>query len=405
MNGSVGHTALAVMLAGITAATAAGHFTPMADGIATVYLLSYEAGFLRNALPGTLLGPVADPAVFAHRVAVFGFIVLTANALLLFYLAHRAAQRGRLGAVTLAVLLCSSPLTVGFFAWDLGRPVQAGYVLALAGVVAMLLRRPRGWLAPAALAILTAVGLAIHASFVLIQLPLLVAIYRDRAVASPSFTSSIRPDTVGAGLAAFGVVCVIMILWFGVRDTGFAQAFLDDIRMRYPEAMPPPILAQAHGPMDAVAEVGRALGTPRNLKGIASMLIVLPIYAVAVVWALKESGPARDGPRRRHVAATLLIATLPPLLLCAVHPHMSRWGAYAATNLLVAGCSLVGAPDGVASTARTKPGLTLLLPAVTLHAVLPGWNMFGGFDAPDPLQGFVTDCLLGEPPRLDACTR
>lgn len=392
----------ALLLAAILAPALARHFTPVADAVAGVYAIGYEAGFLRRALLGSLLGPVEEAPIFARRVAVFGLVLLVLNAGLVFVFALRAARAQPAAGHVVAIAVCAAPITLGYFAWDLARPEQVGYGLALALCLAMAATslRPTWWAAGMAMA--TVAGVAVHESFPLVQMPLMLAIYGIRARESERSGLALVP---AAGVAVLGFVGAGLLLWLGTREPQAARATLAQVQAVYPDLPAAPVMAQAKGLVGGMRDAAAALGVPRNVKGLASAALVLAVVAALVGWALRRTAPPRDAAVARAERIALPLAGTPPVLMCALHPDMTRWLAYAGLNLLVVACVLLARRTPSAAAKGATPAWVLVLYGVVFLAVLPRWNMFGGIDMPDLLQTFLTDCLLQDPPRMAACTR
>lgn len=393
----------ALMLGAILAAALARHFTPVPDGIVAIYAVSYLDGFVRHALLGTLVGPLAEPAAFAQRVGAVGLGMLALNAGLVLVVALRAIRAQPEAGHPLALVLCAAPITVGYFAWDLARPEQAGYVLALAlGLVLATTRMPLGW-STGLIAGVTLIGTAAHESFVLVQMPLLLAV----ALVHPDPAASERRTVLSSAVVAIaGLAASLLILGLGTRDPAIAHAAFERAREIYPTMPLAPFMAHTRDLSAALASAGDALGTPRNVKGLLSAALVLAVAIAVIAWALRRTVSPRDPWARRVEPIAFPLAGIPPVLICAVHPDMTRWLAYAGLNLLVvAGFVLARRAPRPVREGSATPAWIPVLYAVAFLIVLPRWNMFGGIDMPDLLQTFVTDCLFQDPPRMAACTR
>lgn len=390
---------IALMLAAVLLPALARHFTPLADANLAVYTLTYDAGFVRRALLGSLLGPVEDAGIFARRVGVAGLMVLGLNAALVFVIALRAARAQPVGGHVIALVVCAAPLTLGYVAWDLGRPEHAGYVLVLALCLGMVTTPLDGrWLA-GAMGAVTLLGVAIHEAFVLVSMPLLLAVHQMRAHPGS------RDAGTTAGIAALGVVAAGLVVWLGTPSPQLVQAHGANLRGSLPNAADA-VAAQAHGLRDGMAAVGDALGTPRNIKGLLAAALVIAIVGALIALALRQTVPPHDVAAQRAEWRAFALAGLPPVLMCALDPDMTRWLAYATLNVLVVACLVLARRDPTPTAERDgTPAWIPVLYAVVFLAVLPRWNMFGGIDMPDLLQAFVTDCLIHEPPKLAACTR
>lgn len=391
------------MLGAVLLPALARHFTPVSDGNLAFHTLSYDAGFVRRALLGTLLGPIGDAAGFARRVGVAGLIVLALNAALVFLIAVRAARAHPAAGHVVAVTLCTAPLTLGYFAWDLGRPDHVGYAAALALCLAMMTTGLADRWLTGTLAVVTLLGVAIHEAFVLVQLPLVLAV---RHMREPARAGGDRPPFAAAGVALLGVLAAALMLWLGTPGPETVKAHAETVRGIFSDPTAAAVHAQARGLLDGMRDVGAALGTPRNVKGLLAAALLIAIVVALIAWALRRTVPPHSVGTQHAEWRAFAIAGLPPVLMCAADPDMTRWLAYATLNVLVVASLILARREPTPAADRDgTPVWVPVLYAVVFLAVLPRWNMFGGIDMPDLLQTFVTDCVIHDPPKLAACTR
>ena len=394
---------IAVMLGAVLLPALARHFTPVSDGNLAFYTLSYDAGFVRRALLGSLLGPAEDAVAFARRVGIFGLGVLILNAGLVFAVALRTARAQPASGHVVALALCAAPLTLGYFAWDLARPEQVGYAAVLALGLAMMTTRLDGRWLMGAVAAVTLVGVAIHESFVLVQMPLMLAVHHMR---TPMGVDDNRAPGTAVGVVALGVVSAGLLLWLGAPSPEIVANHSESVRGLFSGKPDAAVTAHARGLWDGMAQAAAALGKPRNIKGLLSAALLIALVVALIAWALRRTVPPHDVATQHAEQRAFAIAGLPPVALCALDPDMTRWLAYAALNVLVITCFVLARRDPTPAADRDgTPAWVPVLYAVVFLAVLPRWNMFGGIDMPDLLQAFVTDCLLNDPPKMAACTR
>jgi len=415
--GHVRLPAVVLALGALIALTVFRHFRPATDFVVTYYLVSYDAEFLRRALLGSLLPLASEPARLVRQVDLAGIGLLALNALFVLILAVRSLRAGTLATAVLAILLSASPLTIGYFAWDLARPEQASYALTLGVIVAMLGRptMPKAWLFAGAIAGVSVLGVLIHEGFVAIQLPLLLGVYAavfgpwNAETARRATRARVPWGTIAAvtGIVAIAVVTMLAVTVLGQRSDAFLKAFAEEAARRYPDVARGQIMAHGVSLTDALHKVGDALANPdaRTLKAILSIVVFVPVHLGLAIWAIRDTARRTGIPVGPTDLALGVLVTAAPLALCLVGIDFSRWAAYAVLNLLVFASVLVTRRAQARPLRMGRvPGSAAVAYAVALLVVLPSWTQVGGIDVPDPLQRFAADCLLNETPSLSACT-
>jgi hypothetical protein len=207
-------------------------------------------------------------------------------------------------------------------------------------------------------------------------------------------------------VTGIGILGASLMLWLGTPGSATVTAHAETVRRIFSDPTAAAVLTQTRGLPEGMRDVGAALGSPRNIKGLLSAALLIAIVVALIRWAVLHTVPPHRRATQRAEWRGLALAGLPPVLMCALDPDMTRWLAYATLNTLVVACLVLARREPTPLADRDgTPAWVPVLYAVVFLAVLPRWNIFGGIDMPDLLQTFVTDCLVTDAPKMTACTR
>ncbi|MEO0989490.1 MAG: hypothetical protein AAFX00_00920, partial [Pseudomonadota bacterium] len=289
---------------------------------ATHWLFTYDTGFAKRALVGTvylgLTGEAQSLALYTLHLQIAAAVTLAFTLVVYASVGARPAAAGYpvgLRSWALGLLLLSAPGTVPQLAFDLGRFDAIGLlILCLAFVVAS---RLPPLIAFTALAVLSATSILIHEAYVFWIVPTGFALWLWR--------NGLTWPTVTAAVTA-AATFLLMALWVGRFVYGDRMTFEEAEAMLAAEADFPVIrnslLVHFRSISENLTYTAGYAWTEHRLPALALGGAVLAAYVALVLSLFASSGHLRT------LRAWLLLAScFGPLVLMVVGHDQGRWFA------------------------------------------------------------------------------
>lgn len=359
----------------------------------THWLFSWEHGFVKRGLVGTVYSGFVD-VVTARDLLVLqclialaaaaGLAALVAAALRADAAAHGAGNGAPAvkAALVAAVLLAAPGLVVQLF-HDLGRFDVFGLILL--GLVVALLPRLGRTAGLALRALAGALAILIHEAHALWVAPAALALWYDRWRAAPQALPALSTTLVGLAL-------VTALVWRFTYARHFdLETTMEILQQRATfEVVEASVMVHFRGVADNMAYTVGHVSDARRLAGLGLGLVLLAAHGWLLLWLL---GPAAR--RRRTEAAVLAALAFAPLALIAVGYDFGRWLAMVNVTLVLLFVAAVGRGAPVLSRLG-EGGMLLLLLAVIVMLLL---GPFGVTDTlPEArLWQFLGGLRLGAP--------
>jgi hypothetical protein len=356
------------------------NLTSTSSWIATHLLFSYQDGFRRRALVGTLvqhlLGPEPVTQAFATALGLSALVLFVLLAGLLTASALRARADRAMIILPLGVLLVASTHTRALVL-DNGR--FDVLLLSITLLVALIaLHRPM--VAAALVGPLAIIALAVHEIALLAVVPLVFAMVRERLATQPTRAPA-GQRILAAGASGAGAFAGWLILTGRLAEE-VARERVTAIARR-----------ATFPPTDEAVDIHSASSVETILMTLAKVAEVGPVPLLALVavsvplaWlAVDAMVRPREDERPWGAAAllqtgsptALMVASVSPLLLMFLGVDHGRWFVLAALNLVIAAIfwQALHSPEVDASERAAPAGpkmLVLLLFAVLLPSPIRG---------------------------------
>lgn len=336
------------------------------DWNATHWLFSYDLEFVRRGLPGSAAGSlIASDPVWIERLSL-GVLGLL-GVVVLAFAARAFGKRARAG-LGLALLLAASPAIFSQWGYDCGRFDQLNGILFLASVLPVL--AGKRWAILWAMA-LTVTAILIHEAYLVIHLPLVVALVAYRGQGN-------RPRAAIV-MALVGILAWTVTWRAGNLDsmdsTSYEQQLLEahtlnprDVHWSSGVLFRPLARTMAY----STRTLPRRLLDPRALAG---MVLLLPWFWIPLRWLRQFPHAGGGGP-----PGLLIAAAFSPLALFVVGSDAFRWIALANFNVFAA----VLMWTWIHPEHPVRP----LLPWKWLVALVVLGLLIGPFGVDRPLPGF-----------------
>jgi len=300
----------------------------VSDWNTTHWLFDYHLEFVRRGLVGSIVAAASEPSVEQIRQLAVGALVLS-SAALVWFTTSSLRRRPDAFATGLAILTVACPATLTQLGFDCGRFDQIDLILFLAALVVI----ERGAsAAPLVVASLTVVALLVHEAFLVVHVPVLIAVMAHR-----SDRSERRVDWGVVLVAAVALVVGGLVLRFGsleavdhetYRDALISQHALREKDVYYSTRV---LYRELH---ENIALATRTL--PRRIFRWEALVVaaVLAPWLWAAIAALR-SLRSKIEPARRFGFWLPVIASASPLLLAVVGSDLFRWCSLSLLNLFV----------------------------------------------------------------------
>ncbi|MEO0946469.1 MAG: hypothetical protein AAFY06_16880 [Pseudomonadota bacterium] len=318
---------------------------------ATHWLFSYEHGFVKRGLVGTLLSPVFDTITIQTVTYLYlGFVVLAAG--MLGFLIWRTLLRAATGptALVLACFLVTSPGALQQWLGDVGRFDVFGLILIC--LTFMVVRRAGATVGLVAVSICAALAIFIHEGFLFWVAPMGLAFWVWQH----------SPKRCNLVLATGALVCLVgLTAW--VSGTSYSDRFaFDDAKSELQERAEftvnqRSLMIHYRSFAENISYSSERAWTSDRLLGQvlgAAYLVFMALWLFAGNW-------------RR--TAVLLVACVGALGLIPLGHDLARWFAMIACNLLFA-LLLVVSSDPARLHPPAMPNVALLCLGVIANCVL-----------------------------------
>lgn len=318
--------------------------------VLTQWRYSYEVGFMRRGLPGTLLDAVADgsiPSINTAALVLFAATVLTAS----YLIAAVTVDADGVSPIrtVLAVALALSPAGFPFLAANFGRFDTPALLLMLLAVA--LLGRDTPWWRVVPAALLLGVSVAVHEAALATYVVWTVVWAWDRAGWPAAAACAAVPAGVTAALQAPNLTVGQFQWWLASRSD---WPITGDLETTVPY--------QTTG--EAVEFTYAWLSTSTGARwAVLSILAVLPVLALIAV-AFRRSVRWAD---LKVTERAMYGASLAPLGLMVVGMDYGRWWSLS-TILLVATTLVVLRRHVEAKTSAATSALAITCVAMTVMA-------------------------------------
>ncbi len=338
-----------------------GGLAPVSGFTRTHYLFTYQDGFLRRALVGSVVALLGPDRVTADVPLLLGVAYLMTLVLMVGGLVAQAWRRGDPTVVLLLATLFVGASQLRILANDVGK--FDALLLALTVVVALLSGLDTRW-PIVVIALLGVIGVLVHELHLVAGVPVAVAMVGLRAGRAKG-----RVMTAAAVALPPLIVGGLLALLAGDPPGGSVAAA--EARMALRAGFSLEDSAAFVQGLDPAASIRMTLDVLRAETGpmLRTVLVAVPPALAGVL--LIRSGRERSPRPAPWVLAT---AALTPVLLLPLGFDWYRWLTIAVMNLIVVGLRLqVGADASVRpddGSART-PGVILMVAAVALSLVLP----------------------------------
>jgi hypothetical protein len=343
----------------------------------THYVFSYDDGFVRRGLWGSLLTPF-EPFSY-WRLAGIALVLLTVLILIGWRLARQDEKAGIASALPWLAFLASPGLVFLFHI--------VGYLdyLLIISVWALLLSSQRLGAARTQLAIylLAPVTLMLHEAAIAIVIPALFLILVAQA------GDTWRAVKRGTVLAAITLVSLLAVLHFGTLDDSVrddVHASLDarasfELRHEATDAL----FHRLGDRLDRMQEINSNKGKRR--KFVSSLLLFMPT-TLFFLWLALTQWKARDPRTRTLVVAMSVVGVgLAPMLLHLVAYDLHRWHALTNVAAFTTWLIMIRSRADDEAMAKASLGTTLLIVFLCLSST----NYFFGNYQPNhfPEYGHV----------------
>lgn len=315
---------------------------------ATLQAVSFQDGFHRRFLVGTLMDPVADAAGYRYRMyALLSFLILGA---LLAVLVHQAVVT-RLPARRFLILAFLLLPTGGYLFHEVGYFDQVLYLLLFAALWML----GRGWWIPASL--LLVLAMCVHEITALTVLPLF-------------FVACLRTLPVSRAIVAVVPACATGLLILTAKPTSSATSLALQRK-----------LEDAHFPVrpDALELFSRSQSESWEMYSRKEVFLYLLPLIILIAVALLLFARAGDRPAKLLVLSVL--AALAPASATLAGWDQERWAFLLTVNFLVVLWFWFG--DYQVGLKSVQFGVVVVALLLTVHVPL---TYFDGF-APRPLTG------------------
>ncbi len=338
------------------------------------YLFTYQDGFVRRALVGSILAAFGDGApVTVDLPAMLGLGYLAVLVLLVAALVALAWERGdrRTTLLLAALLVGSSQLQI--LAFDVGK--FDGLLLALTAAAALAsLRAGRG--APVIVATFGVVGVLVHELHLVAGVPLAAAM----VALGPARGTRGRLAT-GVAVALPAALTGLILALLAGRPPGGSVAAAEALMAARAAFTLEESAAFVQG-LSVTASVRQTFGVllARPVPILTSVLVAVPPAAAALLLLRGRPG---GGARGRRDEGVLAVAALSALLLLPLGFDWYRWLTISVVGLIIAGLwtqaapstDRIGAPtdgseDGPGLMALSLVLLSLVLGSVSLSSAL-----------------------------------
>lgn len=358
----IGATSVALLVL----VTSPWHLT---DWLLTHWTFRYGDGLRGRALLGSLLGwSTDDPVAPRTVVLVAGTLIVAFTAACVWLIVKAWGRQPTLVTAVAATCLLTAPGGLPLVALDVGRFDVVGLLFVMVSLAVVLRWRPGASLA--LVAVLGAVGVAVHEAVLVAQLPLMLA----------AWWVATRPvPRQGATMVAAAVLPAAGVMAWIAAGATLSPTQADTALLRVSgyisgDFSPEPLSMATHArdTGDAMTYTWSQVG---NLRSLLHRAVGLAACAPALLvgWhLLRRFG--RDG-------SLLVAASFGPLALFLVGHDWGRWLALITINVLVAGlwlCAVRQRPPLVTVERGTRLALGA---AAVVSVLLPSVDPTAGLSA------------------------